>query len=391
MSPEEFESIKQYVGFTDHSTERLREFHKIAEPHFGWIVDDFYATIQAHPDAVAAITGGDAQVARLKKTLIAWTHDVLTGPFDLDFLEKHSRIGRVHVRIELPQQFMFTAVNRIRTHLLRVADEHLDVGTTQHAEVKEAVNQILDLELAIMLDTYREDLIEKMRVRERLATMGQLAATIAHELRNPLGTVESSLYLMKRRLAKLDISDPSLDKHQDKISAQIRTCGVTIQNLLDLARERPVQRRPFDAGELVQSATEGIRIPEGVELEVDVPAGFTMEGDPDQLRQVVSNLVRNAVEALPDHRGTVCVEVRRGRGNKAELHVSDSGPGIPESVARRIFDVLFTTKASGTGLGLPLARLICEAHGGTLTLEPSKRGAHFKITIPQGKGDNDRS
>src|SRR3954465_8037853 len=113
-----FESLKQYVGFTEASSSALRELYPLARPSFVPIVDDFYRAIEAHPGARAAITGGSAQVERLKQTLIQWLDSMLLGPHDETYYQLRARIGRVHVRIDLPQGFMFTAMNRIRVHLL---------------------------------------------------------------------------------------------------------------------------------------------------------------------------------------------------------------------------------------------------------------------------------
>ena len=115
-----FENIKLYVGFTDASSAALRELHPVAEPFFAPIVDDFYAAIDAHPGARRAITGGTVQIERLKQTLIRWMDKMLLGPHDEAYYELRARIGRMHVRIELPQAYMFTAMDRIRVRLLDV-------------------------------------------------------------------------------------------------------------------------------------------------------------------------------------------------------------------------------------------------------------------------------
>ena len=154
-----FESLKQYVGFTEASSAALRELHPLAQPSFVPIVDDFYAAIEAHPGARAAITGGPAQMARLKQTLIQWLDSMLLGPHDETYYQVRARIGRVHVRIELPQGFMFTAMNRIRVHLLDVLRGANGRRSGGSAGRSTALHQILDLELAIMLETYREDLV----------------------------------------------------------------------------------------------------------------------------------------------------------------------------------------------------------------------------------------
>src|SRR5690606_8978343 len=239
MDAAQFALAKAYIDFDATSEAALRAFHPVAAAHFTAIVDDFYGRVEEVPAARALITGGKEQIARLKLTLREWLDRLLQGPYDEDYLEARSRIGRVHVRIGMSQEFMFTAMNRMRVRLQDVAlDGYADDPQTCRAVVR-AVGQVLDLELAIMLDTYRESLLEDMRATERLATIGQLAASIGHELRNPLGTIDSSLFLVRQRLNRLGLEDPQLTKHHDRIGTQVEHCGKIINNLLDLARERP--------------------------------------------------------------------------------------------------------------------------------------------------------
>ena len=256
-----FESLKQYVGFTEASSAALRELHPIAQPSFVSIVDDFYAAIEAHPSARAAITGGPAQVERLKQTLIRWLDTLLLGPHDEAYYQIRARIGRVHVRIDLPQGFMFTAMNRIRVHLLDVVRERLVDNPAALQRASTALHQILDLELAIMLETYREDLVVKNRNAERLATIGQFAAGIGHELRNPLGVIESSLFLLRQHLGQETASLPNVAKHLDRIGGEVVRANKTIHDLLDLARNRPPRRHPTDLRQLVESATAMALLP----------------------------------------------------------------------------------------------------------------------------------
>src|SRR5262249_17947775 len=153
-----------------------------------------------HAEARKALVGGESQVGQLKVTLKQWMDSLLTGPWDEAYYERRARIGRVHVRIALPQHYMFGAMDVVRQEMLagivpafRGADAHT---------VRGALDKILDLELAIMLHTYREDLIAQQAKHERLATFGQLVGSIGHELRNPLGVIESSLYILRGRIGE---------------------------------------------------------------------------------------------------------------------------------------------------------------------------------------------
>src|SRR5690348_2499416 len=158
-----FANVKLYVGFTEASSAALREFHPIAQPSFQPLIDDFYAALEAHPGARQAITGGQAQIDRLKQTLLRWIDKMLLGPHDEEYYELRARIGRMHVRIALPQQYMFTAMDRIRVRLLDVIRSKMVADPGEVERIATALNQILDLELAIMLETYREDLEAKHR------------------------------------------------------------------------------------------------------------------------------------------------------------------------------------------------------------------------------------
>jgi two-component system, NtrC family, sensor histidine kinase HydH len=375
-----FENIKLYVGFTDASSAALRELHPIAAPFFQPIVDDFYAAIEAHPGARQAITGGQPQIDRLKQTLVRWLDKMLLGPHDEEYYELRARIGRMHVRIALPQQYMFTAMDRIRVRLLDVVRSKITDDPAKVDRVATALNQILDLELAIMLETYREDLEAKHRNAERLATIGQFAASIGHELRNPLGVVESSLYLLRQHL-RTEADAPPVKKHLDRIASEVQRANKTIHDLLDLARNRPPQTRRTSLHELVDSAAEAAMLPAALTLHASVPADLTLAIDPDQVRQVLVNLFTNASQALKG-RGQLWVEAAATADGGAHLRVRDDGPGIPDADRARIFEALYTTKAKGSGLGLALCRRIMEAHGGAIEVEPSPAGACFLLTFP---------
>jgi signal transduction histidine kinase len=374
------ENVKIYVGFDDDSSAVLREAYPLVAPHFGPIIDDFYATIEAHPGARAAITGGAAQIQRLKGSLLKWIAELFLGPHDESYFHRRARIGRIHVRIELPQVYMLTAMDRIRVQALAAITDAAALPAERAARTITALHQILDIELAIMLETYREDLLAKNRTAERLATIGQFAAGIGHELRNPLGVVESSAFLLARRLEHLQVADPGLTKHLEKIAVEVRRSNKTINDLLELARSRPLRRALVPAGPVVAQAIATAHLPPAVAVDVSVAEDVAVDADADQLARVLANLLLNASQAM-NGAGRVAVAARREEG-RAVLRVHDEGPGVPPDLRGRIFEALFTTKAKGTGLGLALCRRIVDAHGGTLTLEPSASGALFEITVP---------
>jgi len=378
-------SIRDYIDLDERSAEVVAEFRPRAEPHFKPVVDDFYATIEAHAEARLVITGGREQVERLKGSLTEWLGSLLGGRYDQEYLDRHARIGRVHVRIGLPQHLMFTAMCRVRLHLTRIAALVLADDTRQLEQVTTAVHKLLDLELAIMLDSYREDLSERQRAHERLATIGELAASVGHELRNPLGTMESSLYLMGRLFEKLGVTDPQVHKHHQKVARQVEQCNDTITRLLDLARDRPPRREYVTLSEVMAETLSRMDLPATTRVSLEFERELQVWMDPAQIGLVVANLIRNAGEAAPGG-VTVTINAKAEPGGVA-IFVRDDGPGIPEQVRPHVFRALFTTRSQGTGLGLALATRIVEAHSGELTLEKAQQGTAFRLWLPSPQQD----
>lgn len=373
-----FDELKRYVDFSAADETRLRAIGPRAAPHIPRIADDFYAHILDHPSARLAITGGDAQVERLKVTLQRWMEGLFTGPWDRDYYELRARIGRRHVAINLPQQYMFSAVNVIRGHMIDVV---LDTAASP-AEAREEVrslNRLLDMELAVMLHTYREDSLARIQQSERLATFGQLVASIAHELRNPLGVIESSLFLVRRRLV-----DPpeAVTRHVDKIDAQVKVSNRIITNLLDMVRDRPPTRKPVVLAQLITAALESTLLPASITVTRHEPAALAaLFVDPDHVTQVLVNLIHNAVDAMHGA-GEIRFDTRVADG-AVTLLVSDSGPGLDPAVRARLFEPLVSTKARGIGLGLALCRRLIERNGGAITLvRGALPGAAFELTLP---------
>lgn len=375
-----FDEIKDYVGFGPEDVARLQNMRERVRPCFQPAVDDFYARIQKHPGAQRAITGGSVQVERLKGTLMTWLEGVFTGPYDAAYFEQRARIGRVHVRIDLPQQYMLTAMNGMR---IRLAEQLRNTGLADPATLSRdlaSLHRILDMELAIMLHTYREDYLRKMQQAERLSTFGALVGGIGHELRNPLSVMESSLYLLRARLPP---DDERASRHADKIGAQIRLSNSIITELLDLIRDKPPEPRPVAPHVLVRESLEGFATPPGTELRLEVDAALPkVQVDPGQVRQVFTNLVQNAVEAMAGT-GAVVVDAYAETGCLV-FRVADSGPGVTPDVRARMFEPLVTTKSRGAGLGLALCHKLVEINGGSIALAAAGplSGACLEVRLP---------
>lgn len=373
-----FEELKHYVGFGADDEAALRALHPVVAPEFPRIAEVFYDRILAHEGSRRALESGESQVGRLKVSLVAWMDKLFQGPWDEEYFELRCRIGRVHVRIALPQHYMFGAMNVIRRELNERVDQHHAADAARLRAARAAVGRILDLELAIMLHTYRQDLVAQQERVERLSTFGQLAGTIGHELRNPLGVIESSLYILKGRLNE----DERSMKHLNRIGEQVTVSNQIINTLLDLIRDRPMTRVRVRLADVIASVGGAVTLPEGVKLSIEgVDILPDVEGDAALIRQIFLNLLENAAHAVGTT-GDIHIE-GLARPDAVEITVQDSGPGVDPSIRRRLFEPLVTTKAKGIGLGLAFVRRIAERHGGTVSYEGEPgSGARFVVRLP---------
>ncbi len=370
-----FEEIKRYVGFDAGDEARLRALGPRVVPHAEEVSAEFYARIVEHPGARRAITGGEAQVRALRSTLADWLRELFEGPWDLTYYERRARIGRRHVEIELPQQYMFTAMNTIRGALTRVIVATAGSHAAACADVI-TVDRLLDIELAVMLHTFREDSAARLQRTERLATVGQFAASIAHELRNPLGVIESSAFLLRKRVGE---PTEAVTRHLDKIDTQVRVSNRIITGLLDLVRDVPATPREVPAGELLAAALEALP-PGAPRVESEAPPGLTVRVDPDQFRQILVNLLANACDAAGPG-GRVLARVTAEPPDVVFL-VNDDGPGVSAEVQSRLFEPLVTTKVRGIGLGLALCRRLAQRNGARVALARGPLpGAAFEVRV----------
>jgi signal transduction histidine kinase len=225
-----------------------------------------------------------------------------------------------------------------------------------------------------------------LRRRDRLAAMGELASAVAHEIRNPLNSIVMSAQRLRGEF--LDETAPAgsesrgeLEQLLGAVSSEARRINDIVQQFLEFARPPKLAPREADLGSEVQQlvdATRPLAMSRGVVLEAEVANAGMGVFDPAQLRQALENLLRNAIEATPSS-GKVVVTARSGpKGHSIE--VRDSGVGIAQDDLPRIFDLYFTTKPNGTGVGLAVSQQIVSAHGGRIEVK-SDLGLGTRMTI----------
>lgn len=227
---------------------------------------------------------------------------------------------------------------------------------------------------------------EALRQSEKLATMGQLLAGVAHELNNPLTVILGFAGLLGPRLAGTDLEGPSR-----QITAAAERCARIVANFLALARKRSLERKRVALNEVVSGAVELLAYPlkvDGITVELDLEGDLPiLWADPHQLQQVLVNLLTNAHHALRQSAvRRLTISTRHDHAaRRLVLRVADTGPGIPAEVQARIFEPFFTTKpvGEGTGLGLSLCQSIVESHGGAIRVSGSPgTGTVFTVELP---------
>jgi two-component system, NtrC family, sensor kinase len=374
-----YQELQAYVGWTEVDARRVQAVGALLEPGFLALIDDFYEEIDRHPEARKVITGGPAQVERLKGTLLAWVRELFSGCYDRAYVVRRWRVGRRHVEIGLDQVYTNVALSRLRTGLVRALQDRWQGDPQGLKETVRSLNKLLDLDLAKIEDAYQAEYIARQQRSERLAAIGQVAGGVAHELRNPLNVVKTSVYyLLNARSA----SPEKRAEHLQRIERHVLLADGVITALSNFARLPVPNLRPFPVEKCLRELLEITPLPDNCQVVIDCPPSLPpVLADIDQVRIVFSNLVRNAREAMPQG-GQLTLTGRRA-GDAVEVAVCDTGVGIPLDQLGRILEPLYSTKARGLGLGLAIARAILEKSNGSLRVESEPgRGSTFTVRLP---------
>jgi signal transduction histidine kinase len=313
---------------------------------------------------------------------------------------RQSDMGRPFVEVlkELPDVCRILASAFELSHLpnraeLRVKKTGKVIGYTL-SHVRDNRNRLIGATLFFKDLTRVEQEVERERLRDRLAALGEMAAAIAHEVKNPLAGIEVMAGILKRQLpASEDAQNILAD-----IIKEAKMANAIVLEVLEFVRPIRLQVENIALSDVVRDAISlaESHVPKGdVQVSVSLSQELQpIQGDPYQLRQLFTNLLTNAFEALG---GTGAVQINgialvpeeeavpgvEPAGPMIQVAVSDNGPGVPPEVADRIFSPFFTTKPQGSGLGLAIVRKIIDAHDGRIDIGPRQGGGTtFRVTLP---------
>jgi signal transduction histidine kinase len=333
-------------------------------------------------DATTKMAKGD-----LKQAIEIKGDDELTQVAD-NFNIMASDIAGMYEDIERKVKERTSELKEANEELLRMKSA-LEIKVIERTkDLEEKISELNRSQLAMLymiedmnetsrqLKATQEELIRK----ERFAILGQFSGNISHELRNPLGVIDSSIYYLQMRLKE---KDEKIQQHLDRISHSVKGATTIIENLLNLTRmNNPILLR-YNLTSLLTNCIETCTVPDTVKVITDFSEKeILVKAEKEQMRMAIDNLVKNAVSAMNGN-GSLTVATRVTENMEAEVSFLDTGTGIDPDHLNQVFLPLFTTKAKGIGLGLSITKMIIENHKGKISVSAELgKGAKFIIRLP---------
>lgn len=295
-----------------------------------------------------------------------------------------------------------------RTVALQTANEKLRREIAERSRAEAKIRRMND-ELEQMVADRTSQLLDAQEAllrKEKLATLGSLAGSVGHELRNPLGVMNNAIYFLNTVMVG---ADDTVREYLDIIKHEIDASQRIITDLLDFARTRTPLGVKVSVHELVEQGLAKCAFPETVDIKTEIPDGLpALTVDPLQMSQVLQNIVTNGIQAMPAG-GTLSIAARLVQSSRLKVHglnadnfepatdtdtnfieisVADTGVGITPENMKKMFQPLFTTKVRGIGLGLAVCRNLTEANGGSIGVESRPgEGTTFTVKLPVGAGE----
>jgi signal transduction histidine kinase len=384
LSAKDFERRKRFSRLTPADSALLKELREVFAKHSDEVVDRFYAHLVGFEEMRPLLTQaglGD----RLKHLQRGYLLSLASGEYDQDYARNRLRIGRAHSRIGLDPEWFLGTYGLYLDLLLPLIHERFGDDVRGAVQASAALAKLMILDMQLVLDAYygirHREAVERT---EQLAAVGELAASIAHEVRNPLAGMKGALEVLSKGL------DSSNQEIVEELLAQIERLENLVRDLLTYARPRALQRQEFDAHELLdrllRTYKEQCDVQNVTVQRVYAPGTGHLNADPRQMEQVFLNLIHNALQAMLN--GGKLTVATRASNSGIEITFEDTGRGIPPTDLPRVHLPFFTTKHRGSGLGLPIVKKIAEAHGGRLMLSSKVgEGTSASVVIPHAESD----
>ncbi len=376
-----------FLKFNQQDEEHLKALTEVFAPHIPDIVHSFYQHLQGFEETASLLTD-ELITQRLLDVQQRYLERLTEGNYDQQYAAERSQIGHTHNRVGLEPKWYIGTYN-LYIHLLipLICQAYRDEPERMQNAIL-ALTKVLMLDMQLAIEAYieRQQLEAQIIQSERFAAIGQLAARVAHELRNPLSSVELNLDLLADEVAE----GPEMDVAEandllKSIHNEVERLANIVSEYLVFARLPRFEFEQESLNTVVQTFTDFIKpqlqqaqITFSIELAENLP--FTLL-DAEQIQRVLHNLLKNAIEAMPSG-GEFSIQTSV-ESSRIVLRISDTGVGIPPPDQNRIFDPFFTTKKGGTGLGLSLAGEIIKHHQGSILCRSVvDQGTQFTITFP---------
>ena len=323
---------------------------------------------------------------------LAYVNQILNGELDTYSMEKrYIKKGGVIIWIYLTVSLVKNADGTPK-YFISIVEDINDRKITE-TELNKYRNHLEELvnERTQELKNTQDELVRK----ERLATLGQLTATVSHELRNPLGAMRPSLYIIEK---KCDKTDEQVQNAIERIDRNIERCDRTIDELLDFTRITELHREPTQVDEWLESVIDEQQLPDEIYLKKEFSIkDIELTIDSDRLRRAIINVFENACHAMmEDNKKVVNIEnailgiKTTIKNERVEIIISDTGSGIADNVLDKIYEPLFSTKGFGVGLGMPTVKQIMQQHSGGIEIETQKgKGTSVILWLPLNTNSQD--
>lgn len=395
------EELKRYVGFTETDAAVLKGLSQAVEPHLNDLAERFYAGILAHPEAGQVFTGGEAQVNRLKRSLAQWARELFSGTYDDAYAQRRLRIGFRHVEVALPQRYVLGALRTVEAFLSGVIRSSID-DSVRREQAHTSLGRIVTIDTCLLCESFTEASLQASKtLNDRLqqanegldrARRDQVAflATVSHELRAPLTSLLGFAMLL---------ADGHVSSEDDRrtIGGEIRRASHYVLDLLadfiDVSRIDDgllvLSSEPVNVASLASDVIALCRDhaeAKGLSITHDVDDTMVAAADPKRLRQVLLNLLGNAIKFTDI--GGIHVHARPdAHDRRAVISIRDSGVGVAPDRQSLVFerfqqgDAAGGTPRAGVGLGLAICRdLVLRMHG-EITLQSAGQGYGTTVTV----------